>query len=96
MVKGLAAVVGAVAVWFVWLVIFMSYLSHAVQGLSRGWPNYFAFFFGGENRSPQHVPALPVSSRRKPSLLEEDAGEWISAVVCDGIRSCLAGAHSGG
>ena len=33
---GLGAVVGAVTVMDVWLVIFMSYLFHTLDGLSRG------------------------------------------------------------
>jgi hypothetical protein len=53
------------------------------------------FLFCGQNRSPQHVPALPVSSRRQSRLLEEDASEWISAVVSDAVASGLASAHSG-
>jgi hypothetical protein len=53
------------------------------------------FLFGGQNRSPQHVPALPVSSRRQARLLEEDSRKWISAVVCDQITGSLASAHSG-
>ena len=64
-------------------------------GVVKGLTKLFCFFFGGENRSSQHVPALPVSSRRESRLLEEDARKRISAVVCDGIRSRLAGAHRG-
>jgi len=53
------------------------------------------FLFGGQNRCPEHVPALPVSSRRQARLLEEDARKWISAVVCDAVAGQLASAHSG-
>jgi hypothetical protein len=53
------------------------------------------FLFGGQNRSPQHVPAFPVSSRRQASLLEEYPSKWISAVVCDAVAGQLASAHGG-
>jgi len=95
-VADFAAVVGAVAVILVvWLVIFMSYLSHVVGGLSRGGGKLFCFFFGDQNRSSQHVPALPVSSRRQARLLEEYARKCISAVVCDAVAGGLASAHGG-
>jgi len=73
----------------------MSYLSHYIGGLSMGGAKIVCFFFGGQNRSPQHVPALPVSSRRQAGLLEEDARKWISAVVCYQITDGLASAHRG-
>jgi hypothetical protein len=57
--------------------------------------NSLFFLFGGENRSPQHVPALPVSSRSQSRLLEENARKWISAVVCDAVTGSLASAHGG-
>jgi len=35
----------SISVSVVWLVIFMSYLSHVVGGLSRGWGKIVCFFF---------------------------------------------------
>jgi hypothetical protein len=53
------------------------------------------FLFGGNYCRLEHVPALPVSSRRQSSLLEENARKWISAVVCDAVAGQLASAHRG-
>ena len=71
----------------------LSTLFRGCQGVDQ---TILLFLFCGENRSSQHVPALPVSSRRESRLLEEDARKRISGMVADGIGSCLAGAHSGG
>jgi len=73
----------------------MCYLSHYIGGLSRGGGKILCFFFGGQNRCPQKIAALPVSSRSQASLLEQDARKWISAVVCDQITDGLASAHRG-
>jgi hypothetical protein len=42
----------------------------------------------------QHIPTLPVSSRRESGLLEEDARKRVGGVFADGVGSRFAGAHS--
>ena len=65
-------------------------------GVVKGLAKLFCLFFvGGQNCGLQHVPTLPVSSRRESRLLEEDARKRISAVVCDAVSSGLTSAHGG-
>ena len=58
--------------------------------------NTLRFLFCGNYCRSQHVPALPVSSRREPRLLEQDARKRVGGMVADGIAGSLTSAHSGG